>query len=275
MRNEKAAVFFLMALATTSNCLAAWLSPSAERSFESYVANLEARLARQHASPETYLAVLNTDAGQRNRSERQLTSDEVRVEAVNGGARQVGGALLHHWRAAAFVPGATPKDMLTLLRDFNHLSKRYAPEVVSSRTLKDNGETATLAVRFRELRVVTIVVDAEYEIEAKLSDNDRGYSVSRSTHVWQVDYPETPRERRRTTGQDDGFLWHLNSYWSFARARQGLQIECEAVSLTRDVPRGLGWLITPMIADFSRAALALTVKKTKNALTADFAQEEN
>ena len=59
--------------------------------------------------------------------------------------------------------------------------------------------------------------------------------------------PGTAQERRRPEGQDDGFLWRLNSYWSFTRVRGGLQMECEAVSLTRDVPLGLGWLITPII----------------------------
>ncbi len=250
MQNGMTAIFLVMA----SSCMASRLSPQADRAFETYVANLEARLARQHARPEM--------------------SGDMRVEAVNGGTWQVGGALLHHWRGTAYVPNATPKDMLTLLQDFNHLSTHYAPEVVSSRALTDNGAIASLAVRFKEHKLLTIVLDAEYQVEARLSGNDRGYSVSRSTHIWQVDRPGTAQERRRPPGEDDGFLWHLNSYWSFARVSQGLQIECEAVSLTRDVPRGLGWLISPIIADFPREELAFTLRATKNALTAGVSQEE-
>jgi len=69
-------------------------------------------------------------------------------------------------------------------------------------------------------------------------------------------------------GEDDGFLWRLNSYWSFLRMNGGLLMECEAVSLTRDVPRGLGWLITPIIQNLPRTSLEFTMKATTNALAA-------
>ncbi len=270
MQNGMTAIFLLMA----SNSVAARLSPEVDRAFEMYVANIEARLARQHARPETYLAVV-AEASGANGFRRQPMSEDMQMEAVNGGTWQVGGALLHHWRGTAFVPNATPKDMLALLRDFNHLSAHYAPEVVSSRSLTDNGAIASLAVRFKEHKLLTIVLDAEYEVEARLSGNERGYSVSRSTHIWQVDRPGTAQERRRPPGEDDGFLWRLNSYWSFAQVSRGLQIECEAVSLTRDIPLGLGWLISPIIADFPREELAFILRATKNALTAGVSQEEN
>jgi hypothetical protein len=250
-------------------CGAASLSPSAEGAYDIYVARIEARLARQHARPETYLAVLTADVGDHNRG------DEIRVEAVNGGTWQVPGAMLHHWRGAAFVPNATPEKMVSLLRDFGNFSRHYAPQVVSARVLADNGQTATLAVRFKEQRVITIVLDGEYRVETRLSGHDRGHSVSRSLHFWQVDNPGTPQERRRPEGQDDGFLWRLNSYWSFTRTHGGLQIECEAVSLTRDIPLGLGWLVTPVIAHLPREALEFTLRSTRNALIEYAAREAN
>ena len=256
MQNRIAATFLLLA----ANCSAARLSPSAERAYEIYVAHVESRLARQHARPETYLAVLTAGDG---------------VEPVNGGTWQVPGALLHHWRGTAFVPAATPAEMLAVLRDFSHFPGHYAPQVVSARALADDGQTATLAVRFKEQRVITVVIDGEYKVESRLSGNDRGYSFSRSVHFWQVDNPGTAQERHRPEGQDDGFLWRLNSYWSFTRVRGGLQMECEAVSLTRDVPVGLGWLVTPVIADLPREELAFTLRATRKALTEYTAQEGN
>jgi hypothetical protein len=267
MQNRITATFLLLA----ANCGAARLSPSAERAYEIYVANVESRLAKQHARPETYLAVHTAD----RRFERPLSSGDIQVEPVNGGTWQVPGALLHHWRGTAFVPNATPAEMLAVLRDFRHFPTHYAPRVVSARALTDDGQSATLAVRFKEQRVLTVVLDGEYKVESKLSGSDRGYSVSRSLHFWQVDNPGTVQERRRTEGQDDGFLWHLNSYWSFTRVHGGLQIECEAVSLTRDVPIGLGWLVTPVIANLPREALEFTLRATRNALIEYAAQEAN
>jgi hypothetical protein len=121
--------------------------------------------------------------------------------------------------------------------------------------------------------VLTVVLDGEYKVESRLSGHDRGYSISRSLHLWQVDNPGTAQERHRPEGQDDGFLWRLNSYWSLIRIHGGVQMECEAVSLTRDVPMGLGWLVTPVIAVLPREALEFTLRATRNALIDNTAQE--
>jgi hypothetical protein len=271
MQNQITAAFLLLAV----NCGAARLSPFAERAYEIYVADIEARLASQHARPETYLAVLTAAVGGPNRFERSLAPGDIHVEAVNGGTWQVPGALLHHWRGTAFVPNAKPAEMVAVLRDFSHFPKYYAPQVVSARALTDDGQTATLAVRFREQRVLTIVLDGEYKVETRLSGRDRGYSISRSLHFWQVDNPGTAQERHRPEGQDDGFLWRLNSYWSFTRMHGGLQMECEAVSLTRDVPLGLGWLVAPIIGELPREALEFTLRATRNALIENATQEAN
>jgi hypothetical protein len=270
MRKRFAAVFILAAV----NCPAARLSPSSALSFERYVADLETRLVRQHAQPETYLAALDIGADQRSGWERQLKSGGIQIEPVNGGAKQLDAALLHHWRASAFVPNARANDMRAHLLDSDHLAGHYASEVVWSRALTKSGDSAILAVRFKKEMVITVVLDAEYQVEARLTGEDRGLGISRSTHFWQVDDPGTSRERRRPEGDDDGFLWRLNAYWSFVHVPEGLLIECEAVSLTRDIPLGLSWLITPIVGEFPRELLASTMKATKEALTAIVARRQ-
>jgi hypothetical protein len=241
---------------------AAHLTAPAAGAFDAYVASLERRLSDQHASPDTFLAILN--------AERRLSSGALRIEPVNGGAWEAGGALMHHWRAATFVPGVTAGAMLTLLRDLNHLSRYYTPQIVSSRALAGKGASL---IRFKKQKVVSVVLDAEFQGANELIDNTRGYSISRSVHIWQVDEPGTAHERRRPEGDDDGFLWRLNSYWSFLQTRDGLLIECEAVSLTRNIPLGLGWLITPIIESLPRESLEFTLKQTKSALIAHTTKE--
>jgi hypothetical protein len=230
---------------------AAHLNPTAEKAFESYIQKVEARLARQRLNPD---------------SERR---GDTRIEPVTGGTWEVNGGLLHDWRGAAVVPDASAKDMLALLRDYDHLSQYYAPEVVSSHTLTDSGARATLAMRFQKRQVITIVLDAEFEARSGVDADNRGYSFSRSTHIWQIDQAGTAHERRRDEGADDGFLWRLNSYWSFVESPDGLLMECEAVSLTRDVPAGLGWLVAPVVKTLPRASLEFTLTATKNALAAN------
>jgi hypothetical protein len=248
---------------------AAGLSQPAVQAFDRYITNVETRLAGQHADRDTYLVMRDPGASVPD-AERDRRPSAVRVEAVNGGSWGVNGGLLHHWRAGAFVPKASSRDLLALLRDYNNLSRYYAPEVVSSRLLADDrdGDMVSLAMRFKKRRVITIVLDTEFATRSGLADDSRGYSFARSTHIWQIDQPETANERRRAEGADDGFLWRLNSYWSFEEKHGGLLMECEAVSLTRDIPVGLGWLIKPIIDTLPRASLEFTLTATRNALAA-------
>lgn len=261
LRMRTAAVILLLA----APCSAARMTLPAQQAFENYATDLERRLAQQHAGPDTYLAVFNLGPTERADARRQLLSGELLVDPVNGGTREVGGGLLHHWRGTAFVPGGKAKDMLALLRDYNHLASYYAPEVESSHALSDHAGLTTVAMRMRKQKVVTVVLDTEYEIHTKLTDTS-GYSSSRSTHIWEIVRAGTANERRLPEGNDDGFLWRLNSYWSFLEVPDGLLIECEAVSLTRDVPSGLAWLITPIIKDMPRESLTFTLNATRNAL---------
>jgi hypothetical protein len=263
--NLPATAIFLLGLRLSP---AALPSQPAERAFESYIAKLEGRLARQHANPDHYTAVLSRPRPMRTDAERQILAGDVLVERVNLGSWPVDGGLLHHSRAAAFVPGASPQDMLALLRDYNHLALYYSPEVVSSHVLANDGPVATVAMRLKKQQLISVVLDGEFQVDSKLAGGSRGYSFSRSTHIWQIDRPGKVGERRLAEGEGDGFLWRLNSYWSFEKWRDGLVIECEAVSLTRAVPPGLGWLIAPIIGTLPRDSLQFTLTATKSALAA-------
>lgn len=269
LRMWTAATMLLLAIP----CSAAELRSEALRAYDNYAASVERGLAEQHANPGTYIAALNLGAVERTDVERQLRSGALLVEPVNGGTRELNHSLLHHWRGVAFIPGAKATDMLTLLRDYNHLSSYYAPEVVSSRVLLDHEGVATVAMRFKKQMVVTVVLDSEYKVHTSLTGPNRGYSFSRSTHIWEIEDAGTSHERRLSEGNDDGFLWRLNTYWSFLELPDGLLIECEAISLTRDVPAGLGWLIAPVIEEMPRESLQFTLTATRNALRSTAREE--
>lgn len=225
-------------------CLAAHLDAGTKRDFDRYVDGVEARVANRILS-------------RAGRVEK--------IEAVNGGAWAVGDALFHDWRATDFVPGATKEQMLRLLKDYGHLSTHYAPDVVSSRVLVEDREGTTLAVRLRKKQGIAAVFDTEYRVRTSLVGENGGFSRSRSQHIWQVRDPGTSHEQRLREGDDDGFLWALDSYWSFRQVDDGLLIEFEAVSLTRNVPAGLGWLILPILRTLPRESLEFTLRATRDA----------
>ena len=47
----------------------------------------------------------------------------------------------------------------------------------------------------------------------------------------------------------------------------GTYVECEAISLTRDVPWGLRWLIEPIVRTLPRESLTNTLRATRNGVS--------
>ena len=82
-----------------------------------------------------------------------------------------------------------------------------------------------------------------------------------------IENPGKPGEREKPPGTGEGFLWRLNSYWLFEERDGGTFVECQAISLTRDVPTGLGWIIEPIIRNLPKESLENTLRATRAALT--------
>ena len=84
--------------------------------------------------------------------------------------------------------------------------------------------------------------------------------------IAEVDNAGKRGEREMPPGTGHGFLWKLDTFWRFQQRDGGTWIECEAISLTRDIPTGLGWLIEPIIRSLPRESLENTLRETANAL---------
>ena len=85
-----------------------------------------------------------------------------------------------------------------------------------------------------------------------------------------VSFNEDLRAQRRqealTEGTGQGFLWRMNSYWLLEPRPNGLYLECRAISLSRDIPTGLGWMVRPTVSALPRDSLKATVEEARNAL---------
>jgi len=67
-------------------------------------------------------------------------------------------------------------------------------------------------------------------------------------------------------GSDHGFLWRLYADWFLEGSSEGVYVECRVISLTRDIPHGLGWIISPIIRDLPRESLTATLEFTRRAV---------
>jgi hypothetical protein len=61
-------------------------------------------------------------------------------------------------------------------------------------------------------------------------------------------------------------MWRLNSYWHYFDSGRGVYVQCEAISLSRDIPAGLNWLIGSFVQSVPKESLDFTLRSTRNAV---------
>jgi hypothetical protein len=228
--------------------------------FNGYVGALEARLAHAHRSSEGFLT------GDASMAERraQLRHGEVVIEQVK--APQLNGALLHDWRGSAFVSGATAAEFEKLLRDFDADARVFAPEVMSGRTLLADGDHVQGTMRVRQKHVITVVLDTTYDVRFGRLEPEDGWNASRSTRVDEIADAGTSHERVLSPQEEHGFLWRINTYWTWQERDGGLYVQVESVSLTRGIPMGLGWIVKPFVESVPRESLEFTLSSARRAM---------
>lgn len=176
--------------------------------------------------------------------------------------------LIHDWIAAALVPDSTIREVLAVIQDYDNHKSIYKPEVVDSKLIRRNGNDFQIYMRLLKKKIITAVLDTEHAVHYRQVDRARWTCRSHTTRIAEVENAGSPGERILQPDTGYGFLWRLHSDWRFEERHGRVVIECRAVSLTRDVPFGLGWAIEPMIQTLPKESLINTLQATRQALLA-------
>jgi hypothetical protein len=243
---------------------AAELRPEAARAFDTYVAAAEAR----PAAP--FLWLDTRPAAERHRLLSDLKKGGVVIERLHvrpaGRDLDVPGGMIHHWVGTVFIPNVTAADAVTLLQDYDRHASVYTPTVARSRLLSRAGDEFRFSLRFVMTKVITVVVDGEHQARFARLGPTRARSWIRSVRLAEVTDAGTSGEHEERVGHGGGYLWRLNSYWRFEERDGGVYLECESVSLTRDIPFGLGWAVGPFVTSLPRESLEFTLQTTRRVL---------
>jgi len=256
-QNGRACLALLLLVAAPA-WVTAQPTPAATAAFNSYTARIEAQMEARRRSADGFLAPMDS---------ARLRSGELIVgQLTTGAGAELPGALLHDWRGSAFIPGGKAADFERLMKDFNAYPKVYSPQVLSARVLEHDSDHFLVTMRVQQKHVLTVVMDTEYDVTFGRLDALHGYSISRSTQIAEIDGAGTAHERALGPGEAHGFLWRMNTYWSYAERDGGLYIEIESVSLSRSIPIGLAWAVGPFIESAPRDSLEFTLRATRDAL---------
>lgn len=225
------------------------LSPEAAAAFDQYVSQAEAGMTGDSARDPS------------------LRGGDLRIEdGAQGRPTKVPGGMIQDWVGRMFIPGATLAQVRSALQDYPDYKNFYAPKVIDSKILSHAGDTYDVLLRLREEHVVTVVLNATYHIQYRMPDPQHLIVTSRSTRIAEVKDPDRSFTDEDPPGDDSGFLWRLNSYWNFEAADGGVYARCEAISLSRDVPLGLGWMLKGFLQSFPKESMMNTLRGTKAAV---------
>lgn len=179
--------------------------------------------------------------------------------------RETPGGLIHDWTAALLVPHADAERLVAVVSAYDTHADTYGPGVVHSRILERDGTQMRVAMRLLKKNVLTAVLETEHAVEFDRLDSQRWWGRAESTSIREVVRVGKPDESLRPPGHDRGFLWRMVVYWRFADTPEGAIIEHRSISLTRSPPRGLRWVLRPVLDGLPRRSLANILGTTSDA----------
>ena len=175
--------------------------------------------------------------------------------------------LIHDWIGAVFMPGATVARTLACIQDYNNHKNIYQPEVIDSKLISQQGSDFQIYLRVLKKKIITVVLDTDHDVHYFHAGGARWGCRSYTTRTAEVEDAGKPNEKVQQPDAGYGFLWRLDTYWRFEERDAGVYAECRAISLTRDIPTGLGWIIEPIVRSLPKETLIHTLKATRDAVS--------
>jgi hypothetical protein len=249
---------------------AAELSARTLEAFERYVELTEARMERQLGGKAPFLLVDGLPESQRVVVLARLRAGDIVVDQLEtreaGRPIDVSAGMCHHWSGTVFAAGVPLERVIGAMQAYDRYPQMYRPAVRRAKTLSRTGDRFKVSMQLFTKKAVSVVLNVEYDIRYVRIAPARAYVRSSSTRIAEVQDPDTPNEREKPVGQDTGFLWRFNNYCSLEERDGGTYIQCESLSLTRDIPSGLAWLVRPFVTSIPKESLEFTLTSIRAAL---------
>lgn len=250
---------------------AAGLKPKTLEAFQRYVTITEARMEAELDSDTPLLWVDRLPDNEREEAYAHLRAGELVIEQLetrqHGRKIKVPDALIHHWIGTVLIPDVTLERTIATVQDYDQWSVLYEPNVRQSRLLHRDGSRFKVYLQVFIRRIVTVVLNTEYDIEYVHLDDHHASARSFSTRIAEVEHPGTMAEREKPEGQDRGFLRRVRNYCWFEERAGDTYMQCESVSLSADIPLLLKVFIQPIVNDIPKRVFTFMLEATRTRLT--------
>ena len=246
------------------------LKSQTREAFDRYVKLTEARNDEELKRGKDLLWTDGLPAEQRTEAYAALKRGEVKMQKLelleSGKALSCPGGMIHHWTGVVFIPGATLDDVLGVLQNYDRHYVNFAPDVERSKLESRDGDHFRVYLRFRRHKVITVVLNTEFEINYFHDRPGLAHSRGSAVRIAEVENAGKSDEREKTPGDDGGFLWRMETWWRMEERDGGVYVQSEVVSLTRDIPIVLNWMIKPFVTSIPKETLTATLVATRKAV---------
>lgn len=151
---------------------------------------------------------------------------------------RVAGGTINEWRGSVLLRGTTVDHLLNALQ--NPGLPPPAEDILDAKVLhRDNG-TVRVYMKLARTAIITVTYDTEHDVT--FTHLGRGLAASRSVAT----------SIREEGGSDRGFLWKLNSYWTYRQVGHDVRVDLLSVSLSRHVPALARPIASPIVTRIAR-----------------------
>jgi hypothetical protein len=259
-----------LAMLLAASCLASELQQATIEAFNHYVEVAEQQMQSSLREDGPFLWIDFRPKAKRDALYAQLRAGQFVIRQLNteddGREVDIPEGMVHHWVALAFIPGATLKTAEAVLGDYDDYAKIYAPEVRRSRIYGRDADGFKIYLQLYKDSPRRVSYNADFDVRRMKFGPDRIASSSISTRIAQLEDPSQPDGKEYPVGQDSGYLWRMNDYWRYEQKDGGVFMQVEAITLSRDVPAFLGWIVRPVIRKLARQTMAELLEANRRAM---------
>jgi hypothetical protein len=226
------------------------LAPETAGAFEAYVKSAEHGLDARWSGHAPFLS-LDTSPD----DEKKLLNGELVIRpAGTPNPREAPGGLMHDWVGALYIPNTSIDKVIAVLQDFDRHSQIY-PEIVRSRLVSRQGNDFVGYWRLeRKQQFVPAVFDVTDEAHYREIAPGKWICRSYANDIREVQDAGSLNEKDSPLGE------------GMQASGNGVLAECRTISLSRNVPNGMGWIVRPFIRNVPRESLASTLQNTRKSM---------
>lgn len=251
------------------------LKPETVKAWNAYVQHTENRIARELKSDNHFLIMDYQDKDDVLHEHKKLRAGEIVVQSMESEdgdfSVDIPKGRIHHWRGSVFIPGADIDYVLSRVKNPGSADMKQE-DVLESRIIQRSPNGFKLFLKLQRSKIVTVVYNTEHTVHFDRQGPVKAHSSSKATKIAEVERIEGNAEREKPEGKDHGFLWRMNSYWRYRQSGDGVIVECESLTLSRGIPRGLGFIIRPLINKVARESMRRTLFSMRDRMTSEIRQ---